>query len=198
MRFAFLAITLLITAGAVAQEVKNLTLQEAQAFAAQNSYDMRIAEADEVIARKTVNETRAIAFPKVYGSVDFTNFLDIATTLLPAQAFNPQAPADELAPVKFGTNYNTSAGITANQLLFDGSYIVALQASKAFQGMAKLQKDKAEVDLKEGVAQAYYMVLVAEENKRIMTEMLKKGQQLLVETEAMYESGFMEEHKGVG
>jgi len=193
MRFAFIVVAFFIIGAVAAQEVKQLSLQEAQAFAAENSYGMRIAVADETIARKTVNETRAIAFPKVYGSVDFTNFLDIATTLLPAQAFNPQAPADELAPVKFGTNYNTSAGITANQLLFDGSYIVALQASKAFQGMAKLQRDKAEVDLRESVAQGYYIVLVAEENNRIMTEMLKKGQQLLVETKAMYESGFMEE-----
>lgn len=177
----------------IAQEVKDFTLKEAQEFAAENSYGMRIAEADVAIAGKTVAATRAIAFPKIYGSVDFSNFLDIATTLLSAQAFNPLAPEDEMAAVQFGTEFNTSTGITANQLLFDGSYIVGLQASRAFQGLAKLQKDKVEVNLKESIVQAYYMALVAEENRRILTETLKKGQQLLVETKAMYQSGFMEE-----
>lgn len=179
-----------------AQEKKSLmafSLKEAQEFAIKNSYSVKNAKADVKIAEKKIFETTTLGLPQIKGEVNFQNFLDIPTQVLPANAFNPMADPKELVPLRFGTDYNTAAGITASQLIFDGSYIVALQASRSYALVSKLTLSKTENEVKEAVAQAYYTVIVAEENKNILEQSLENMKKILNETEAIYKSGFVEE-----
>lgn len=179
-----------------AQEKKSAgaySLKEAQEFALKNSYVVKNAQADVKIAEKKIFETTTIGLPQVNGEVNFQNFIDIPTQVLPANAFNPMANPNDLVPLRFGTNYNTNAGISASQLIFDGSYIVALQASRTYSLVSKLSLSKTENDVKEAVAQAYYTVIVAEENKKVLQQSLDNMNKILKETEAIYKSGFTEE-----
>ena len=61
-------------------------------------------------------------------TVDFQNNFVIQKSVVPAEFFggNP----GEFVEVAFGTKQNMNARASLNQLIFDGSYIVALQASK--------------------------------------------------------------------
>jgi outer membrane protein TolC len=109
------------------------TLKQAIAFAIENAYSAKNAKSDVVAAKKKVNETTSIGLPQISAEGNFQNFIDIPTQVMPANAFNPLADPSLLIPVQFGTKYNTSATITASQLLFDGSYIVGLQAAKTYK-----------------------------------------------------------------
>lgn len=178
------------------QEVKMpsaFSLKEAQEYALKNAYSIKNAKSDVKIAESKIFETTTLGLPQVKGEINFQNYIDIPTQVLPANAFNPMADPKELVPLRFGTDYNTNAGLTATQLIFDGSYIVALQASRSYALLSKLTLSKTENDVKEAVAQAYYTVIVAEENKKILQQSLENMNKLLKETEAIYKSGFVEE-----
>lgn len=177
----------------LAQETQSFSLQQAQSYALENNYDKLNAESDLVIAKKKVWETTGIGLPQVNFEAKLQNFIDLPTSLIPANAFDPNAPAGEFAELKFGTNYNNSATISANQLLFDGSYLVGLKAARVYKEFSEKNISKTEIQVKEDVAQAYYLVLVAEENKRILEEVATTTEKLLNETTKIYEEGFVEE-----
>ena len=61
-----------------------------------------------------------------------------------------------------------NARTTLSQLLFDGSYIVALQASKTYLKFYQNSKEKTDQEVKEMVINAYGNVLLAEESILIL------------------------------
>lgn len=178
---------------AFAQETQSFSLSEAQSFALEHNYDKVNAESDLLIAKKKVWETTGIGLPQVNFEAKLQNFIDLPTSLVPANAFNPNAPEGEFAELKFGTNYNNVATISANQLLFDGSYLVGLRAARVYKEFSEKNVAKTEIQVKEDVAQAYYLVLVAKENKTILAEIASTTAKLLDETTKIYQEGFVEE-----
>ena len=85
---------------------------------------------DIEMAKKKKWETTAMGLPQINGTVNYQNNFKLQTSLLPAQIFG--GPAGEFAEVTFGTKHNGGGSLSLSQLLFDGSYIVALQASKTY------------------------------------------------------------------
>lgn len=210
MRTLLLATLLLVASlNSEAQGPLRLSLEEAQTYALEHSYDVQLTTLDLEIARKKVKETTAIGLPQINASGSFQNFLDIPVTVIP-DFISPTVvgtlvqtgvldPGDvpqsdpQFVEAQFGTEYNMSAGVSASQLLFDGSYIVGLQAAKAYVDFAELNKAKTEADTREQVAQAYFTVLVADENLAVIKESVINLEKILNDTKAMYENGFMEE-----
>jgi len=194
MKFILLLSTITISVfTAVAQTESSFTLKQAQEYALKYNYQRVSAEKDVLIAKKKVMETTGIGLPQVTAEAQFQNFLDLPVSLVPASAFNPLAPKDEFAELKFGTDYNTTAKITATQLLFDGSYIVGLQASRTYKSLTEKSLEKTELTVREEVAQAYYLCLVADENVKILSEIVTSTEKLYEETQRIYQEGFMEE-----
>ncbi|MCB0381363.1 MAG: TolC family protein, partial [Flavobacteriales bacterium] len=194
MKFILLLSTIIISMfTAVAQTESNFTLKQAQEYALKYNYQRVSAEKDVLIAKKKVMETTGIGLPQVTAEAQFQNFLALPVSLVPASAFNPLAPKDEFAELKFGTDYNTTAKITATQLLFDGSYIVGLQASRTYKSLTEKSLEKTELTVREEVAQAYYLCLVADENVKILSEIVTSTEKLYEETQRIYQEGFMEE-----
>jgi outer membrane protein TolC len=101
--------------------------------------------------------------------------------------------SDAKIPLQFGTKHNMSASITASQLLFDGSYIVGLQAAKTFVDLSARSLAKSEIEVREAVAQAYFLVLVAEENKKILDSTLATINKTFYESKEAYNAGFIED-----
>ncbi|MCC7331708.1 MAG: TolC family protein [Flavobacteriales bacterium] len=175
------------------QNEQTFTLKQAQEYALKNNYNRVNAEKDVLIAKKKVMETTGIGLPHVSAEAQFQNFLELPVSLIPANVFDPRAPKDQYAELKFGTDYNTTARLNASQLLFDGSYIVGLQASRTYKSFAEKNLEKTEVTVREEIAQAYYLCLVAEENKGILQKIATSTEKLLEETKKTFKEGFVEE-----
>ena len=99
--------------------------------------------------------------------------IELQKSLIPAEFFGGQP--GEFIPVTFGTKHNMVARSTLSQLIFDGSYIVALQASKTYLKYYENAKVKTNSEIREMVINAYGNVLLAQEsisilekNKRIL------------------------------
>ncbi len=171
---------------------RTFTVRQAQEYALAHNHEAENARLDVQLAKKKTWETTAIGLPQVSASVAYTDMLKIATTLIPAKFFDSEAADDEFIGVKFGTQHNASLELTVNQLVFNGSYIVGLQAAQVYQQLSKNQLEKKEVDIREQVAGAYYLVLMAENNLSILQETRNNVGQNLTEIEEMYKSGFCE------
>ena len=194
MRLIILVLyALILFNNSIAQTEQSFSLKQAQDYALTHNYQQLNAEKDVLIAKKKVLEATGIGLPRIDAEAQFQNFLELPVSLIPATAFDKNAPADKFTVLKFGTDYNTTAKITATQLLFDGSYLVFLQASRTYKSFVEKNLEKTELMVREDVAQAYYLGLIAEENAQLLQEIVLSTEKLFEETKKIYQEGFVEE-----
>lgn len=169
------------------------SLSQAKSYAVEHNIEYKNAALDVDASRQKVNEITAIGLPQVSGSASFQSFIDIPVQLIPAAAFDPTAPADLYVPVQFGIDNTLQAGLTVNQLVFDGTYIVGLQSAKTYVSLSEKMRAKSAIDIKDRVASAYYGVLAMEESIKALKDNLNYLESTLQETKAIAEQGLMDE-----
>lgn len=171
---------------------KSFTLEEARKYALENSYTLKSADAELRKSEQKIKEILAIGLPQVNANGSFQNNLVLPTTVLPANAFNPMADPDELIGIKFGTDFNVTGALTVSQLIFDGSYLVGLEATKGLKTLNELMIKKSEQDVLKEVTKAYYSVIVAAENEKTLRHSLAKVQKIYNETKIILENDLIE------
>jgi len=175
----------------LAQDTYRFSLEEAIEFALDSSYTAINAQRDIAAAIKRKWETTADGLPQIDANIDYQNRLKQPVQLLPAEITG--GPPGTFIPVVFGTQQQMSATATANQLLFDGSYIVAVRAAKTFLEYTNTNAEKTALEIRQNVIDAYGNVLVSKDLVEILEqdkETLKKN---LDETQAMFDNGLQEE-----
>ncbi len=171
---------------------KSFTPEEAMSYAIEHHLKMQNAELDIRSSEKKIRETLGIGLPHLSTTGQFQNFLKIPTTVIPARAFDPRAPEDALAELKFGTKYKANGGATLSQLIFNGSYLVGLQATKAFANNSRIMKDKTIQDIRHDVSMAYYTVLMIRSNMRMIKEQKALTEKLLKDIRILIGEGMVE------
>ncbi|MBC7411179.1 MAG: TolC family protein [Bacteroidia bacterium] len=166
------------------------TLKEAQDYAIKNSVILSNSAIDMQIAQAKVKETMGMGLPQISGSFDVKDFLVIPTSLLPAQIFG--GPAGSFIPVKFGTKYNATLGLSASQLIFSSDYLIGVQATKTYLELTQKSANVSNNDIKSNVAKAYYGVLVNKERLTLLTANIARIEKLLSDTKAFNKQGFVE------
>tara|TARA_R110002167_G_scaffold16194_8_gene63757 strand:- start:2117 stop:3502 length:1386 start_codon:yes stop_codon:yes gene_type:complete len=165
----------------------SLTLEEAIKFALENSYNTKVARNDIKSANEKVWETTAIGLPQINGKVDYQQYLKLPITLLD---FDGDGVNEEFV---FVQKQSINASVTVSQLLFDGSYLVGLQASKTFLKISKQAEEKTELLTREAVINAYGNVLITESSISILESNIKILQKSYDDAKKIYENGFNEE-----
>lgn len=192
MKRIIVLITLLQLGLVDAQEKSySFTLEEAINYAMTNSYAIRLADLDIDAAEKKKWETTAIGLPQIDADGVYSNFLKQGVTLIPSEIFG--GPPGEFEEVVFGTKQNLTGTVTLNQLLFDGSYLIGLQAAETYLKISSLSKDKTNQTVREAVINAYGQVLISKENIRILENNRALLQKNLDETKIIFQNGMTEE-----
>jgi outer membrane protein TolC len=168
----------------------SLSLKQAQDFAVKNSYNVKNAQFDLAIAQKKVKENLSYGFPQIDGTVDYTYYLELPTSLIPAE-FAGGEPG-EFMEIQFGVKNNLTAGITLNQLIFDGRYFIGLEYARIYEQVSMESLEKSEEVVKEAVTQTYYNILVGQEAIKILDSTLVILEKTRFETGQMVAEGFME------
>lgn len=167
------------------------SLQEAITFALDSNRTSLNARRDIAKAIKQKWETTAQGLPQIDASISYQNNLKQPVTLIPAE-FGGGEPGT-FVPITFGTKQNANAVATLNQLIFDGSYLVGLQAAKAFLQYSENANEKTRLEVRKGVINAYGSVLMAQELVAIFGKNKSNLQENLDETRKIYENGLTEE-----
>ncbi|MCU4165447.1 TolC family protein [Carboxylicivirga caseinilyticus] len=166
------------------------SLQEALDYATENAFDSKSATYDIEAAEKKVMEYIAIGLPQVSAEGQLTDNLAIQENVI---TMTPEGESDPIRlKTKFGQKYNWNATGTVNQLLFDGSYLLGVKASRIYVQISERNKEKTQINVREAVAEAYYIALIAKKNLETFKKNLEVNEQTLKETNAYFENGFRE------
>lgn len=168
----------------------SFTLEEAVQFALDSSYATINARRDIAAAIKKKWETTARGLPHISAAVDYLNRLKQPVQLIPGEFIGGEPGT--FVPLTFGTQQQMSATATASQLLFDGSYLVALQAAKTFLEYAENAAEKTALETRQNVINAYGNVLLAKASVGILKKNKTILEDNLFETRKIYENGLTE------
>ncbi len=169
------------------------SIKQAQEQALNNNYDIKNAQLDVEHASKKMQETLSAGLPQINADLEWQNFIEVPTTLVPASQFNPEAPDNIYTEMQFGIPHSTNASITASQLIFNGSYLVGLKAAKYFMKFAETSKKLTESQIKDSVAIAYFNVLIAKENSNFIEQIVRIHKDIVDEIQEKYFNGFVED-----
>ena len=169
----------------------SFSLEQAISHALSNNYSAVNANRDIAMAKKKKWETTAMGLPQISAGLDYQNNFELQKSLIPAQFFGGQP--GEFKEVAFGTKHNMNARSTWSQIIFDGSYIVALQASKTYLKYYENAQKNTVVSVKEMVINTYGNVLLAEESLAILKKNKATLEKTLFETNEIFKNGLIEE-----
>ncbi|MAL59898.1 MAG: transporter [Flavobacteriaceae bacterium] len=173
------------------EKTYSFSLEEAVTFALDSNYTALNAKRDIAKAIKKKWETTATGLPQINGNVSYNNNLKQPVSLIPSEFFGGEPGT--FSPVVFGTKQSANAVATLEQLIFDGSYLVGLQAAKAFLDYSENANEKTQLEVRKGVINAYGSVLLAEELVAIFRKNKENLEKNLFETQKIYENGLTEE-----
>lgn len=171
--------------------VHNFSLQDCINYAYEHQDTVKNAVLDIKSAEYKVKETTGIGLPQISGSANFQDYVKIPTTLLPGQFFGQ--PAGTFVPVQFGVKYQSALGLNLSQILFDGSYLVGLKASRTYKELSQRSLTRSKIDASVNVTKAYYQVLVSNEQVRLLDADLNQLKQQVDQTVAQNKQGFVEQ-----
>ena len=216
-----LLLAVMILSGAMtafAQEPVKLSLQEALKLAMQNNTNILNSELDLKMAQKKVWETTASGLPQVSGKGSYSHIFKVPTLSFGGRTvlsdtevpWDPTTQSGTMSslqllsgeniylnsepgtPIELGLKNNTTFDLTLSQLIFSGSYIVGLQATKVYYGLTKQNAEKTRLDVIESVTNTYTMIQLAEESKKILAQNLENINKTLYEISEMNKQGFLE------
>jgi len=200
-----------------AQENERLTLEKAIQMALKNNTNIINSKIDLKIAQKKIWETTAMGLPHVDVKSSYQHLFSVPVLSFPGTQLSktrvPMDPATGLGttseiqlstgeniymnnvagtPIALGVKDNITADLTVSQLIFSGSYIVGLQATKVYYNFSKQTDEKTKLDVVEIVVNTYHMLQLAEESRKILAQNLENINKTLSEITEMNKQGFLE------
>lgn len=164
-------------------------------YAVENSPSLKNASLDVKLSEEKIKQTISAGLPKINGSLGYQNYLNIPTTVVPAAAFSPGAPDDELLGLKFGTDYNANYNIKVDQLLFSFTYIYGVKAAKTYRELSYLLKLKTHEDLYEKIKLQLANYILLSKTKNIITKNQQEIDLLIEKTSLLISNGFLEKNE---
>ena len=166
------------------------SLEEAIDFAHSNNKMALDSQSDIRMAELQKWETTSTGLPQISADISYNNWIEQQISLIPAEFFGGM-PGDFIEVV-FGTQQTVNGTVTLKQKLFDGSYLVALQASKVYLEISKNAKEKTLSELRKVVTNAYGSILLAEENILILDANIEVLEKNIEQLQKVYENGLTE------
>jgi outer membrane protein len=171
----------------------SFSLNQAVEHALINNYKSINASRDIESAKQRKLETTAAGLPQINAGLDYSKNFIFTQQGVTGNAFNPGGDPNSISTIAFGTKNSLNSRLTLSQLIFDGSYIVALQASKTYLQFYQNSKIKTDNEIREMVTNYYGNVLLAEESSAILEKNKTALQKTLFEAQETYKNGFIEE-----
>lgn len=168
-----------------AEKPLQFSLSEARTYALSNSPVLLNSSRDVEIARKKIWENTATGLPQASFNSSYAYTPELAGLSDQLGEFIPDFNPEDLK-TSFLMN------VQVNQLLFNGQYIVGLQAAKVYAGLSRLADTRSRIGILESITNTYFTTLIARETKSVLDSTLAAVEKTNFETEQMYKNGFVE------
>ena len=187
----FLLLTLLMGMTQAQELPESLSLKEAISFGLTNNRSIINADRDIQKAKKDKWKTIATGLPQISSEVNYQNFLKMPVSLVPAEFFGGK-PGD-FAELTFGTEQNMIGSVKLEQLLFDGSYLVGLQATRVYLAISENLFEKTHLEVKKLITNLYSNALLARYNILFLEKNKVSLESNFEEIHQLFRNGFEEE-----
>lgn len=206
-KFLFLitSFTVIVIFRAQAQTDSAFTLKQCLEYAYQNSPTVKNSQLDEYISSARVKEIKTTGYPQISGTAALVHNPKLKQQILAADnpLFSGGAMGGPMPGVKlndgrlilpnfFQLKAAGDASATISQLIFSGSYLVGLQAAKAYSDLSKKSSTQTKIEIAANVTKAYYMVMIGQERMSLFNINLSRLDTLLKQTRALNQNGFVE------
>lgn len=191
--YSLLLMTFLLPMQLLAQNDNNvleLSLEDAMSLAVRNNYQAKNARFDIDNQRAVNAEVTGRAYPNISGKGEFNAYPNPVKSFIPASFMG--GPAGTFTAVQFTPTYSATGSLTASQLLFDGSVMVALQARKTLLKLYKQSSKLTEQEVRYNINVAYNSLVVAQKQFDILKESIAYARKMSEDMTVMYDNGFIE------
>jgi outer membrane protein len=189
----------------------DFSVDQAVAYAKKNNAQVKNALLAIQVQMQTNKEITAAALPTISGSIGTNHLPNVAVQTLPNfispatyQVLIDQGVRDGNGnPIKmpgdfgfiaaqFGTKWNASAGVSLQQLLFDGQVFIGLQARKASIDFQEAAAKVTEETIKTNIYKVYYQLVVSKTQIALLDANIDRLKKLDHDVKALYKNGFAE------
>lgn len=188
--FMFLSTVILLDAQKNDTELPaQLSLKEAQAFAMKHHPRVMESNLQNRIAEKQISKEKWKKIPSVYGSYDLRYNLIIPTTPVPAQAFQPNAKKGEVLPLRFSTDWSSSAGINLDYDLFNPQKNGQLKVAEQKFAIQKIESQVTQHELNDKVGKDYIACVIAKVQLKLAIADTLAKTKIVAVTQNQYNQG---------
>ena len=171
-------------------ETRSLSIDDAVEYGIENNRRLMNAEREIKMAYKERWKTIAIGLPNVTLDLNYLNYLELSTSLIPAEFFGGQK--GEFSEIQFGTEQSAIGSVRMEQLLFDGSWLVGLEYSKTYLSASENFYEKTLLEVRESIVKLYSLVSILNEGIVLLENNLENFRKDLFEVTELYKNGFEE------
>lgn len=208
----FLWAVLLLRGVSVAAQAEKMTLEQAISYAMNNVNSIKNAEMNIKDAELQIQQNKATGLPQVNAELGYQYFFFRPQTLFP-DVFSPAVtgilaaygvrdgggnpimplPPGESQKVTFVQRNQLNGSLSASQLVFSGSYVVALKAANYYRKLVDVQLDAKKSEVRYQVIDTYLPSLLIAESLKTLDSNIANLDKLLGETRQIVKAGFAEQ-----
>ena len=187
------------------------SIQQAVDYAKKNNMNVKNALIDVQLQEQQNREFTSNAYPHINASFGTSFNPNVATQIVP-NFISPatyqvlidegikngngqliQMPNDfGFIAAQFGSKFSATAGISLQQILFDGQVFVGLLARGAAVEFRKKNVEVTEEVIKANIYKIYYQLVVSKTQTELLDANISLLEKLLKDTRIIYENGFAE------
>ncbi len=167
---------------------QQISLKSALKYTIDHHASVKKAQLEIAKGNELVRQSLSTGLPQVNAGVTFLNNAILQTNFVPAEFVG--GPPGELAPLKFGANWNTVAGVELSQMVYSQTWLLGLRATRELADFYKLVLEKNKDQVAADVAKLYFQVQLSRTQKGIFEANISQIKGLLTLTQKQFENGF--------
>ena len=218
--FLLLAGVLLVALSSPAYSQQNMSLNDCIAWGLAHHPQIKVAQLQITDAEWQIKESKASGLPQVSAGLGYTGFIQRGGLPSGALSFgggggtippivyeqftNDQVNAlgaflgaafqsDPDSKIYFSPVHGLSADVSANQLIFSNSYLIARKVARFYRDYVAVQMESTKMTVRNQVIEAYLPALLISDNLAILDKNIGNLEKLFDETKAVNKAGFVEQ-----
>ena len=211
---------MLSAVGQVSGQSAAMSLSDCISYALENHPNIKVAQLQVTDADWRIKENKATGLPQLSAGLSYNYFIQRGGLPSSALGFGTSGPidltsalpnfsaaqvgdlngvfgglfaSDPDAKVYFNSVHSASGTLSANQLIFNNSYLLALKAARYYREYVNRQLEVSKQTVRNQVIDAYLPALLLSENLGILDKNISNLEKLFNETKAINKAGFAEQ-----
>ena len=174
-----LLLVFIATGNTYAQDLGNLTLEQALKSALENQPSERAFRIENQINAAQVDKALLQKNLKLNGNVDMQANPFLPASVVPVGQFNVQNPTDETRAIRFGTWWQATAGVTATKSLYDAGLNAQIREQNFQADITENNHALNRQNIALELTKAWYALLLSNEETGFLKENFRKTDELL-------------------